>query len=166
MSMQVAVELGRAVLKDFEDVYRAEYPSVYRAALLATGDSEAARDATQEAFKRALVRWKRLSREPWVGGWIMTTALNLCRKRTRETPRADMGHEPQPQSVDLTRGPDIEGALRRLPFRQRQVLVLYYLGDVPIGVISDLLGIAEGTVKAHLAQGRATLRRALEVRHV
>jgi DNA-directed RNA polymerase specialized sigma24 family protein len=38
---------------DFESFYRGEYPQVYRAARLATGNHDRALDATQEAFKRA-----------------------------------------------------------------------------------------------------------------
>jgi DNA-directed RNA polymerase specialized sigma24 family protein len=43
-------------------------------------------------------------------------------------------------------------------------MVLYYLGDLPIPVVADLMGITEGAVKAHLAQARAALRPMLEVR--
>ncbi|MBA3292055.1 MAG: hypothetical protein H0U17_11275 [Actinobacteria bacterium] len=64
---------------NFDGFCKSEYASVYRAAFAFTGDKDAALDATQEAFSRAFARWARLSREPWAGGWVMTTALNLCR---------------------------------------------------------------------------------------
>ena len=63
---------------NFDEFCEAEYGGVYRAAFAFTGDREAALDATQEAFSRAFARWNRLSREQWAGGWVMTTALNLC----------------------------------------------------------------------------------------
>jgi DNA-directed RNA polymerase specialized sigma24 family protein len=67
------------VAANFDGFCKSEYASVYRAAFAFTGDKDSALDATQEAFSRAFARWARLSREPWAGGWVMTTALNLCR---------------------------------------------------------------------------------------
>lgn len=139
---------------------------MFRATFLMTGDRELARDATQEAFKRAYARWRRLSREPWVGGWVMTTALNLAKKRARDLPtetQMDDGRRGAPPSADRI---DVVEALRRLPQRQRQIIVMYYIGDLPLGVIAEQLNVREGTVKAHLAQARSALREILEVRHV
>ncbi|HEX2294525.1 MAG TPA: sigma-70 family RNA polymerase sigma factor [Actinomycetota bacterium] len=150
------------VRTDFADFYRAELPQVYRGVYLLTGDRQAALDLTQEAFARAYARWRRLSREEWAGGWVMTTALNLAKHRVRETasPRLPEGAPaaaPAPERVDLVR------ALRTLPFRQRQALVLHYVGDLHPRAIAQAMNVSEGTVKAHLAQGRAALRRKLEV---
>ncbi|HYO61378.1 MAG TPA: sigma-70 family RNA polymerase sigma factor [Actinomycetota bacterium] len=147
---------------DFSEFYRAEFPQVYRAACLSTSDGQAALDVTQEAFARAYARWRRLSREEWAGGWVMTTALNLARRRRPETPDAaagERGHRAGPGAdrVDLVR------ALRRLPSRQRQALVLHYVGDLPPRAVARVMNVSEGTVKAHLAQGRAALRKRLEV---
>ncbi|HYN36846.1 MAG TPA: sigma-70 family RNA polymerase sigma factor [Actinomycetota bacterium] len=153
----------------FDDFYRSEYKSVFGAAYLATGDREASADIAQEAFKRAFMRWKRLRDETWAGGWVMRTALNLCKKWGRansrvtsaERERADEG-SPGPSGTRV----DVLVALRQLPNRQRHATILFYWGDLPMPVIADLMGIAEGTVKAHLAQARATLRTSLEVADV
>lgn len=160
------VGLERSSLRTFEEFYRAEFPSIYRSCYVATGDREVALDATQEAFKRAFVRWRRLSNETWAGGWVMTTALNACRRRRREAmTQSDLGEgrksvgDPGPERADVV------AALARLPFRQRQAIVLYYIGDLPLEVVAHLMGVSEGTVKAHLAQARAALRTSLEVRH-
>jgi RNA polymerase sigma factor (sigma-70 family) len=59
----------------------------------------------------------------------------------------------------------LEG-LRRLPERQRHATILFYWGDMPVSVIADLMNVAEGTVKAHLAQARKSLRTTLEVADV
>lgn len=146
---------------DFAEFYRAEFPQVYRAAFLLTSDRQAALDLAQEAFARAFARWRRLSREEWAGGWVMTTALNLAKHRGPEAPSTNAAgvSRPGPRSdrVDLVR------ALRFLPFRQRQALILHYVGDLPPHAVASVMGISEGTVKAHLAQGRAALRKKLEV---
>lgn len=141
-----------------------------RAALLATGDRDAARDATQEAFKRAFMRWRRLGREPWAGGWVMTTALNLCRRRARDARREEellvrTFERPAAAVADGTAA-DTIAALRRLPFRQRQATILYYWGDLPVATVAELMGAAEGTVRALLAQARSSLRTMLEVSDV
>lgn len=163
--MEAITELPRTALKSFEDFYAAEFARVYRAVHLSLGDREMALDVTQEAFKRAYARWRRLSEHEWAGGWVMTTALNLCRRswarrlRERRRPAGDVeeARGPNPNRVDVAAG------LRRLPERQRQALVLNYIGDLPLPAVADLMGVSEGAVKAHLAQGRATLRKLLEV---
>lgn len=150
----------------FDDFYRSEYRSVFGAAYLATGDRDAAFDVTQEAFKRAFVRWARLQNEPWVGGWVMRTALNLCKRRGKHIHRQTPVAEPVPREASVVPAAervDVVAALRRLPERQRHVTILFYWGDLPLQAIADLMGIAEGTVKAHLAQARTSLRAHLAV---
>lgn len=157
--MEASLTADRAKA-DFAEFYSGEFPQVYRAAYLVTSDRQAAFDLAQEAFARAFARWRRLSREEWAGGWVMTTALNLAKRRAREVPSAGSGAVapgPRGDRVDLVR------ALGALPFRQRQALVLHYVGDLPPHAVATVMGVSEGTVKAHLAQGRAALRKKLGV---
>lgn len=150
---------------DFESFYKVQYPQVYRAVYLATSDREAAFDATQEAFKRAYARWWRLSRHEWAGGWVMTTALNASKRHgkraSRELPseKEKAATYPAPSANRV----DVSFALQKLPVRQRTATILYYLGDQPIPTIANVMGVSEGTVKAHLAQARKKLREVLEV---
>jgi RNA polymerase sigma factor (sigma-70 family) len=53
-------------------------------------------------------------------------------------------------------------ALRRLPVRQRAVLVLRYYDDLPEADVADILGVSVGTVKSHAARGLERLRTELE----
>jgi RNA polymerase sigma-70 factor (ECF subfamily) len=76
---------------DFRHVYERASPTVYRVAYRLSGRRETAEDATQEAFARAFERWARLRGEPWVVGWIVTTALNILRRTARRTPDAASG---------------------------------------------------------------------------
>lgn len=165
--VESAIEMGESVLRSFEEFYSSEYSSVFTATYLAMGDTEAARDATQEAFKRAFMRWRRLSRQDWAGGWVMTTALNVSRRMQRAHAReistivADDA-VPPPALEDHV---DLLDAVRTLPFRQRQAIVLFYIADLPLPVIADFMRITEGAVKAHLAQARSSLRRVMGVHH-
>lgn len=167
IDVEIDAGMARSWTLLFEEFFRSEYPAVYRAAYLGVGSSEAAQDITQEAFARAFSRWRRLRDQPWAGGWVMTTALNLCRKyQKKETERVnDVGPAAQ------TRGPtedrlDLSAALRNLPPRQRTATILFYLGDLSVPQIAHSMQISEGTVKAHLAQARTALRELLEVSDV
>ena len=57
---------------------------------------------------------------------------------------------------------EVLGALRSLPVRQREVLVLRYYVDLAESDIADTLGISRGAVKSHASRGMAALRTALE----
>ncbi|HYO60361.1 MAG TPA: sigma-70 family RNA polymerase sigma factor [Actinomycetota bacterium] len=151
---------------EFDEFCRTEYQSVFRAACLATGNSDVASDATQEAFGRAYARWSRLSKHPWAGGWVTTTALNLCRKELRRRSRAATGPTAEDRRPrDLAQELDVVAALGTLPFRQREAVVLFYWSDLPTAAIAELMSISESAVRAHLTHARAALRKTLEVNH-
>lgn len=152
--------------RDFEDFYTAEYPLVFRAALAFDGRREEALDATQEAFARAFSRWRRLRNEAWAGGWVMRTAMNLCKRALRdETRTMPAEHAPASDQASEQRV-DVSAALRGLPARQRQAAVLHYIGDIPVVGVAELMSISEGATKSHLARAREALRAPLEVADV
>jgi RNA polymerase sigma-70 factor, ECF subfamily len=154
------------MLGSFEDFYQEQYPRIVRAILLATGDQELSFDATQEAFKRAFMRWPRLQKHHWAGGWVMTTAFNVAKRHRSRARRerellSSMSEAPKVPGPD-TQPMDIATALRQLPFRQRQATILYYWGDLPTVAVAELMDVAEGTVRAHLAAARKSLGLELE----
>jgi RNA polymerase sigma-70 factor (ECF subfamily) len=138
---------------DFERFYEAEARAVFSAVYSLCRDRELAEDATQEGFARALERWDRLGSEPWV----MTTALNLARRSLRRRPSlTTTAHHPsQEEDVDLW------AKVRALPRRQQEVVVLYYLLQMPAEEIARILRVREGTVRTHLVRARQALRTAL-----
>ena len=153
----------------FEDFYKREFPAVYRACVAFLGPDDTAFDAAQEAFSRAFARWRRLRDSPWAGGWVMTTALNLCRRaRARRRLQSTRSAEHFPSIADAPNEDRVYalGLLRTLPLRRRTVALLYYFGDLPVSAIAELMGLSEGGVKAHLFHARRTLRQELnEPRH-
>jgi RNA polymerase sigma-70 factor (ECF subfamily) len=55
----------------------------------------------------------------------------------------------------------IQRAVAALPLAQRVVVVLYYVNDLPLQEIAEILNIPEGTVKSRLHYGRQALKRGL-----
>lgn len=143
---------------DFERFYEAEARSVFSAVYSLCRDRVLAEDATQEAFARALERWDRLGSDPWAGGWVATTALNVARRGLRRSrihpPASDQQANPE-EAVDLWE------RVRVLPRRQQEVVVLYYRLQMTVEEIARVLRIREGTVRTHLVRAREGLRSAL-----
>ena len=147
----------------FRHVYEEAFPTVFRIAYRFSGRREAAEDAAQEAFARAFERWGRLGGEPWVVGWIVTTALNVVRRASRHTTEALGDREVGPSSEDdVDAAVDLWRAIRELPRRQAEAVVLHYIVDLPVAEVADVMGCREGTAKAHLDRGRHGLARLLE----
>lgn len=149
----------------FEEFYAGQFQRVFKAIYLSSGDRELAQDVTQEAFKLAFARWRRLSRHEWAGGWVMTTALNLMRKERGRPREAELDPARHDAPTHLN-GTDLSliQALRALPHRQRTAVLLHYLADLPVHAVAEAMDVADGTVKALLSQARANLERAPELR--
>lgn len=144
----------------FVQLYEAEFPAVFRAVYAMCGDRRLAEDAAQEAFARALERWRRLRDRPWVGAWVTTTALNVARRGLRRRPVGAAAAEDAP-AVDLDARMDLVRAIGGLPPRQQEAVVLHYVADLPVAEVAAAMGVEEGTVKAHLSRAREALARSL-----
>jgi RNA polymerase sigma-70 factor (ECF subfamily) len=135
-----------------------------------TGDGELARDIAQESMLRAYDRWPQLVTFDRPGAWCRQVAINLVRDgwRRRRSEAAAFGRlrRERIDAVPAPRSPsdDFWAAVRALPARQREAIALYYLADRSVGEIAAALGIAEGTVKGILFDGRRTLAARLGVR--
>jgi RNA polymerase sigma factor (sigma-70 family) len=142
----------------FRVMYEREFPTVYRAVRLLCGDPALAEDATQEAFARALAKWRRLGSQPWAAGWVTTTALNVARRQSRRRAVPPPATPPEP---DREAALDLVAGIRGLPPRQQEAIVLHYLLDLPVTETAAVMECDAGTVKTHLSRARATLARAL-----
>lgn len=144
----------------FERFYEENRDRVFRAVSVALPGAEAA-EATSEAFVRAFVRWRSVRRHPNAVGWVVTTALNYQRSRWRRRRVAALAAPaltaPPPEPLD----PTLVAAVRALPQRQREVVVLRFLCDLSTEQTASLLGIAPGTVSAHVHRATTALRAAI-----
>jgi RNA polymerase sigma-70 factor, ECF subfamily len=149
-------------VRRFDAFYNSAFRPVQAAVRAFCGDGDVAHEATQEAFARAYARWGRLHNSAHPQAWVTKTAINLTRRHFRRRPLypGDVATPgPTPDRVDVLT------ALRSLPDRQRQAVVLHYLSDCPVAAVAEVMGVSEGAVKAHLFKARAALRNGLEVRH-
>jgi RNA polymerase sigma factor (sigma-70 family) len=146
----------------FVELYEREHERVFQVTFALCRDRGLAEDATQEAFARALERWGRLRDRPWVGGWVMSTALNASRRMLRRRPPAFSVPTASPDHELAT---ELWDVVRRLPRRQREAVVLHYVVDLNLSETAAVMGCREGTVKAHLSSARQALRQHLEGAH-
>lgn len=155
---------------EFKEFYRAGQATCLRAVLASVGDRQLAEDLVAEAFTRAWVSWAKVSRHPAPYAWVVRTALNTraswWRRRRRETV-LDGADEVAGTAPDgAVPDPALLAAVRRLPRRQQEVIVLRVFLDLDTRATATVLGIAEGTVAVHLARALATLRRHLEATRI
>jgi RNA polymerase sigma factor (sigma-70 family) len=153
-----------ASLAAIEEVYRRRFRSFAGIAAALVGDSDAGRDAVQDAFAKA-VRTRRSFRgdgplDAWLLRAVVNTALSARRKRARYA--APDGTHVRTGAPDGRGDDDLRAALALLPERQRVVLFLRYYADLDYRAIGETLGIATGTVAATLNAARCALRRSLE----
>jgi RNA polymerase sigma factor (sigma-70 family) len=151
---------------DFAEFYCRSKDECLFTVLVSVGDRDTAQDLVAEAFARAWASWRTVSRHPAPAAWVVRTALNAhvsrWRRRRREVPLADPGvlaDRPTPsETFDGQVDPRIMAALLRLPERQRQVVALRLFLDLDTAAAAAALGIAPGTVQAHLGRAIAALR--------
>lgn len=146
---------------EFAEFFAASWDPCLRAVAASTGDMTLAEDQTAEAFARAWASWRKVSRHPAPRAWVVRTALNTgaswWQRRSKETPLP--GHDSAlPDSQGTGVDAAVLAAVRRLPARQREVTVLRVFLDLDTDTTARQLGIAPGTVRAHLARAMAALR--------
>ena len=147
----------------FVDFYQATRDGCLRAVMVSTGDRQLAEELVAEAFARAWASWPKVSRHPAPAAWVVRTALNTgvswWRKRRREFPLE--GHDVAAPSEIAGVDVNVMSALRRLPARQREVIALRIFLDLDTETTARALGIAPGTVTAHMSRAVTALRREL-----
>jgi RNA polymerase sigma-70 factor (ECF subfamily) len=146
--------------REFTEFYTAAKDDCMRIVLISVGNRQLAEDLVAEAFTRAWVSWRTVRDHPAPRAWVVRTALNAhvswWRHRRREVPLAQT--EPavtwQPAGVDDT----LAAAVRALPSRQREVVVLRVFFDLDTEATAALLGVSPNTVGVHLHRALGALR--------
>jgi RNA polymerase sigma factor (sigma-70 family) len=146
---------------EFAEFFAASWDPCLRAVAASTGSVTLAEDQVAEAFARAWSCWHKVSRHPAPRAWVVRTALNAgasaWRRRSKETALISddiAAADSQRAGLDTA----VLAALRRLPARQQEVVVLRVFLDLDIDTTARQLGIAPGTVRAHLSRAMTALR--------
>lgn len=168
------LQLQEGDLEALGELYDRHKQLVYRTALAITGDSEAASDLLQDVFLRFYRFADRIDArrpiEPWL--YRMTTNLSYTWAKRNQRwyqpledlaewlvgPAKNSPYEVVEQNDEWER---VQKAVSALPLPQRMVVVLYYLNDLSLEEISDILDIPAGTVKSRLHYGRRALKQSL-----
>lgn len=165
----------------FEDLVRAQAPRAIRLAYRLVGNRADAEEIAQEAFLRFFAGIEKFRGECSIGTWIYKTITRLAldhlrRERLRrqifffkkekdDAEPMDYVPDPRPDPreclIGAETGQRLAKAMQKLPSRQRAVLVLRHQEGLPLKEIAGLLGLEEGTVKAHLHRAVSRLRREL-----
>lgn len=151
---------------DFSEFYEASRDACLRAVLASVADRGLAEDLLAEAYARAWASWPAVRRHPAPRAWIVRTALNTgvswWRQRRKEVLLACSAEQADTVGLCVVDTTGVDPALLRtlwmLPGRQREVIALRVFLDLDTRETARVLGIAEGTVTAHLARAIATLR--------
>lgn len=142
-------------------------PPVYRHARRLLGDDAEAEEVAQEAMMRL---WRIAPN--WQGGrakvstWLYQVTANLCMDRLRK--RRQQGTEDVPDSADdhpaaeeilqaRSREQALQEALKLLPDRQRQAVVLRHLDGLSNPEIASIMGISPRAVESLTARGKRAL---------
>lgn len=153
----------------FEGLYREHVGRVYALCLRMSADAVTARELTQDVFVRAWERLDSFRGESAFASWLHRLAVNVVLTDRRAQARRaedslDDGDRALPAAArdgSSALRLDLEAAVATLPPGARRVLVLHDIEGYEHAEIGKLLGIAEGTSKAHLFRARRLLRELL-----
>jgi RNA polymerase sigma-70 factor (sigma-E family) len=131
---------------------------------------QTAEEVVQDAFEAMHLAWRRLRDSEKALSYLRQAIVNRARSVLRHRKVVEM-HAPKPapdeQSAEhaaltLIERSAVTSALRTLPVRQREAVVLRYYGDFSEADIAKAMGISRGAVKSHTARAMAALRTILE----
>jgi RNA polymerase sigma-70 factor (ECF subfamily) len=167
MAAEPVARAGRRA-PDFDRLFAEEYRGMVALAAAVSGDRSMAEDLVQEAFSRLSQRWDRIGSYDKPGAWLRRVVINLAvsrRRRLVSEARARLRLRQRPRPALPPPPSDHSGlwaAVAELPAKQRAVVALHYLDDLPLTEIADILDISPSTARVHLHRARTTLRDRLD----
>jgi len=152
------------------EIYAGHYNQLVRLALLLLHDVHTAEEVVQDAFEAMHIAWRRLRDSEKALSYLRQTVVNRSRSVLRHRKVVDL-HPPKPAPdepsaehavLTLLERSAVVSALRLLPVRQREAIVLRYYADLSEADIAKAMGISRGAVKSHTARAMAALKSTLE----
>ena len=152
------------------ELYSLHYRALVRLAALLVRDTPTAEEVVQDSFVAMHGGWQRLRDAEKALAYLRQAVVNRSRSVLRHRTVVDKNLQKAPPDMPsaehgalvLLERSAVVAALRGLPDRQREALVLRYYADLSEAEIATAMGISRGAVKSHTARGMAALRNALE----
>lgn len=148
-----------------EDVVRTYADMVYKIAYRYTSNPHDAEDVFSEVFLSYFKKDRTFESEDHRKAWLIRVTINCAKDVLSARGSAEEINEEivaAPTGLPQEELMSLRDAIARLPSRQREVITLFYLQELPIKTIAEMLGINEGTVKSALFHARERLRVYLE----
>jgi RNA polymerase sigma-70 factor (sigma-E family) len=149
-------------------LFTTQYRPMVRLATLLVHDAGLAEELTQDAFVGLHSRWGRLRDPQRAVAYLRQSVVNRARSALRHRGVVDrfLRRQSEPMTVpsaeslalDAPDHSNVLAAVRRLPARQREALVLRYYADLSEAQTAEAMGVSEGAVKSHTFRALATLR--------
>ncbi|HID87770.1 MAG TPA: sigma-70 family RNA polymerase sigma factor [Anaerolineae bacterium] len=172
---QLVAQIKAGDLKAFEALYHKYKGPIFRTALAITRDQGAAEDVLQDCFLRVYLHIHKVDGSVPLSPWLHRIAVNLsynwaAKQRLRWIPleevmdrlRASSPLSPERTAERVELQQIVQEAINSLDFKQRVVLILFYLQGFSLAEIAYILDCPVGTVKSRLHYGRENLRRKLQ----
>jgi RNA polymerase sigma-70 factor (sigma-E family) len=152
------------------ELYAAHYRGLVRLASFLVRDTPTAEEVVQDAFIAMADGWQRLRDAEKALAYLRQAVVNRSRSVLRHRTVVDKNLQKAPPDMPsaehgalvLLERSAVVSALRHLPERQREAIVLRYYADLSEAEIAATMRISRGAVKSHTARGMAALRTALE----
>jgi RNA polymerase sigma-70 factor (sigma-E family) len=152
------------------ELYSLHYRPLVRLAALLVRDTPTAEEVVQDSFVAMHGGWQRLRDAEKALAYLRQSVVNRSRSVLRHRTVVDKNLQKAPPDMPsaehgamvLLERSEVVAALRGLPGRQREAIVLRYYADLSEAEIADTMGISRGAVKSHTARGMTALRSALE----
>jgi RNA polymerase sigma-70 factor (sigma-E family) len=153
------------------DLHRAEYRNLVRLARLLLDDVATSEEVVQDAFVALQLRWRTIREPDKAAAWLRSAVLNgarsqLRRRRVRERLLPGGGVSDGPPGDRGVLAADehrrVVAALRQLPRRQQEALVLRFYLELSERETAEAMGVSAGSVKTHVHRGLAALTPLLE----
>jgi RNA polymerase sigma factor (sigma-70 family) len=154
----------------FDELIQRWHEPLWRYVRRLTNDDDAAREVAQDAWLRVLRGISRLRDGTKLRAWLFGIARRALMDRLRTqyaTPIVDdvdaieVAAEETAGTLEADAAA-LEHGLSRLPVTEREVLTLFYLQELSLADVADVLNVPVGTVKSRLFRARRLLRRELE----
>ena len=162
---------------DFEELLHRYRNRVYRICYRMAGNAEDAEDWAQECLVRVYRQLGRydpgLPFAPWLMRVVANTCINLARTRTRRQEKVELGLDEESEAISLAPGPlqaalsgeegrQVRAAVRLLPPRLRQAVVLRVLEELSFRELAEVLGVPLQTAASRVRRGLLQVREQLE----